>query len=65
MLYSAFGIFCGIDPSRQLAQMTKHRGAEVVIGGGEHLPCRSGSFDYALLMTVICFLPDIGTVFVK
>ncbi|MDP2797806.1 MAG: class I SAM-dependent methyltransferase [Methanoregula sp.] len=52
------GICCGIDPSSSLAEMAKSRGVEVAIGVGEHLPYRSGSFDYAVMMTVICFLDD-------
>jgi len=51
-----FGIPYGIDPSRELAQMAKNRGIEVVLGEGEHLPYRAGAFDYVLMMTVICFL---------
>jgi len=27
-------------------------------GEGEHLPYCTGSFDYVLMMPVICFLPD-------
>ena len=52
------GIGCGIDPSRPLLAMAKARGTEVVQGEGEHLPFRTGSFDYVLMMTVICFLED-------
>ena len=57
------GIRFGIDPSRELAQMAKHRGVEVVCGEGEHLPYRAGSFDHVLMMTVICFLDDVREVF--
>ncbi len=55
-------ICCGIDPSSPLAKMAKCRGIEVAIGVGEHLPYRSGSFDYAVMMTVICFLDDMDEV---
>jgi len=58
-----FGIPCGIDPSRELARMAKKRGIEAVLGEGEHLPYRAGSFDYVLMMTVICFLDDAVAVF--
>ncbi len=51
-----FGICCGIDPSRETHTDSKERGIEAVIGEGEHLPYRPGSFDYVLMMTVICFL---------
>lgn len=57
------GIRCGIDPSRELTQMAKGRGIEVVRGEGEHLPYRADSFDYVLMMTVICFLDDVEAVF--
>jgi ubiquinone/menaquinone biosynthesis C-methylase UbiE len=59
----AFDICCGIDPSRELLRIAKRRGVEVVLGRGEHLPYRPGSFDYVLMMTVICFLDDVKTVF--
>jgi ubiquinone/menaquinone biosynthesis C-methylase UbiE len=36
--------------------MAKRRGVEVVLGEAEHLPYRAGSFDFVLMMTVICFL---------
>ena len=54
---------CGVDPSRELLKMAKSRGMEVVVGEGEHLPYRADSFDYVLMMTVICFLDDVGVVF--
>jgi ubiquinone/menaquinone biosynthesis C-methylase UbiE len=57
------GIRCGIDPSRELVRMAKSRGNEVVQGEGEHLPYHAGSFDYVLMMTVICFLEDVTAVF--
>jgi len=56
------GIRCGIDPSFPLAEMAKRRSVEVAIVVGEHLPYRSGSFDYAVMMTVICFLDDMAKV---
>lgn len=46
----------GIDPSGKLIAMANTRGVEVVLGAGEHLPYRAGTFDYVLMMTVICFL---------
>jgi SAM-dependent methyltransferase len=59
---ASLGIRCGIDPSFPLLKMAKSRGVEVAIGVGEHLPYRSGSFDHAVMMTVICFLDDIAGV---
>jgi len=57
------GIRYGIDPSRGLVRMARQRGIEVVLGEGGHLPYRAGSFDYVLMMTVICFLDDVTGVF--
>jgi ubiquinone/menaquinone biosynthesis C-methylase UbiE len=39
--------------------MAKHRDIEVARGEAEHLPYHAGSFDFVLMMTVICFLDDI------
>jgi ubiquinone/menaquinone biosynthesis C-methylase UbiE len=58
-----FNIRCGIDPSRGLARAAKVQGIEVVLGEGEHLPYREASFDYVLMMTVICFLDDAAAAF--
>lgn len=57
------GIQYGIDPSRSLLKLAKSRGIEVLMGEGEHLPYRADSFDFVLMMTVICFLDDVGAVF--
>ncbi len=38
-------------------------GIEVILGEGEHIPCRTGSWIYVLMMTVICFLNDVIAVF--
>ncbi len=56
------GIRYGIDPSRGLGQKARKRGIEIVQGVGEHLPYCAETFDYVLMMTVICFLenpPDV------
>ena len=52
------GIRFGIDPARKLLMMAKRRGIEVIRGEGEHLPYRPGSFDYVLMITVVCFVRD-------
>ena len=48
----------GIDPSHKLIGMARTRGIEVVQGEGEYLPYRAETFDYVLMMTVICFLEN-------
>jgi ubiquinone/menaquinone biosynthesis C-methylase UbiE len=57
------GICCGIDPSLSLAIIAKRRGVEIALGVGEYLPYDSESFDYTIMMTVICFLDNIPGVF--
>jgi SAM-dependent methyltransferase len=52
------GIPYGIDPSGNLITMANARGIGVVQGEGEHLPFCAGTFDYVLMMTVICFLKN-------
>jgi ubiquinone/menaquinone biosynthesis C-methylase UbiE len=52
------GIRCGIDPSSKLIEMARTRGIEVVLGVGEHLPYPAETFDYVLMMTVICYLEN-------
>jgi ubiquinone/menaquinone biosynthesis C-methylase UbiE len=57
------GIGYGIDPSRNLLKIAKSRGIEVMKGEGEHLPYHSGTFDYILMMTVICFADGVDALF--
>jgi SAM-dependent methyltransferase len=52
------GIRYGIDQSLRLIEMAKTRGIKVAQGEGEHLPYRAVTFDYVLMMTVICFLEN-------
>ncbi|NMB79841.1 MAG: class I SAM-dependent methyltransferase [Methanomicrobiales archaeon] len=57
------GIGWGIDPSREQIRLAQERGVVVVLGEGEHLPYRPGSFDCVLMMTVICFVEDPQSLF--
>ena len=53
----------GLDPAPALLRMARQRGVETVLGVGEDLPFRAGTFDYVLMMTVICFMADIARSF--
>lgn len=53
------GAALGIEPSRAMAQMAHARGLPTVQAYGEQLPVPSGRFDFALLVTVICFVADV------
>lgn len=57
------GIRVGVDPSPAMAAIARVRGIEVVIGKAEHLPFSNEQFDYALMVTTICFVDDLGTAF--
>ncbi len=55
------GIRYGIEPSAKMRELAVKRGIEVVDGTGEALPYDDGRFDYALMVTTICFLDDVGS----
>ena len=57
---SRLGIRHGLDPSPRLLAMARQRGVETVLGNGEYLPYRAGTFNRVLMMTVICFLDDVA-----
>jgi len=57
------GIKVGVDPSSQMRKIAKERGIEVAAGIAESLPFDDSIFDYALMVTTICFLDDIETSF--
>jgi SAM-dependent methyltransferase len=53
------GAALGIEPSRAMAKIAHARGLTTVQAHGEYLPVPSGRFDFALLVTVICFVVDV------
>jgi SAM-dependent methyltransferase len=53
------GVRFGIDPSMNMVRAAMRRGVEVILGAGENLPCKEGSFDILLMVTTICFLDDV------
>ena len=52
------GIGLGVEPSEKLASVAESRGVRVIRGVAEDLPLGDSSFDFALLVTTICFLDD-------
>ncbi|GLI32839.1 class I SAM-dependent methyltransferase [Desulforhabdus amnigena] len=50
------GVGVGVDPSPRMLAHAAARGIEVVEGVAENLPFANGSFDYALVVTTICFV---------
>ncbi len=53
------GIKTGIEPSRAMGKIARQRGIEVFNGVAEALPFDDDQFDFALMVTTICFLDDI------
>ena len=54
------GIKTGIDPSRRMMEKAVERGIKVKEGVAEKLPFPDHSFDYALMVTTICFVDDVA-----
>src|SRR5438445_13302667 len=59
---ATLGIRTGLDPSA-MAAIARTRGVEVTIGKAELLPFAAEEFDYALMVTTICFVDDLGAAF--
>jgi ubiquinone/menaquinone biosynthesis C-methylase UbiE len=53
-----FGIKEGCDPSDTMRKKAIERGINAVYGIAENLPYPSDSFDFALMVTTICFVDD-------
>jgi SAM-dependent methyltransferase len=52
------GIQIGIEPAFAMRAMARDRGIEVIGGAAEALPFREGAFDFALMVTTICFVDN-------
>lgn len=50
------GVQVGVDPSPAMLFHASARGIKVVEGVAENLPFEVGTFDYALVVTTICFV---------
>jgi SAM-dependent methyltransferase len=57
------GISVGVEPAPQMAQLAHQRGIVVREGIAEALPFADNCFDFALMVTVICFLDDVAKAF--
>ena len=53
-----FGIKVGVEPARAMAEIARKRGITVYEAKAEHLPFQDNSFDFALMVTTLCFLED-------
>jgi len=57
------GIKLGIEPSRKMRELAQNRGIETIEGIAEKLPFRDSQFEFALMVTTICFVDDIQVSF--
>ena len=57
------GIGIGVDPSRRMGEIAQRRSIEVIGAVAESLPFHDSQFDFALMITTICFVDDIGASF--
>lgn len=53
-----FGITIGVEPSAKMAEIARSKGIEVIEGVAEDLPIGNETFDFALMVTTICFVDD-------
>jgi SAM-dependent methyltransferase len=52
------GIEVGVEPARAMAAIARKRGIKVLEAYAEGLPFSDASFDFVLMVTVLCFLAD-------
>jgi ubiquinone/menaquinone biosynthesis C-methylase UbiE len=57
------GIRVGVEPSKAMRKVARKRSIEVIDGVAEALPFKDCQFDFALMVTTICFVDDIVTSF--
>lgn len=53
------GIEVGVEPSQEMRRLARSRGISVFNAVAEKLPFAEERFDFALMVTTICFLDDI------
>lgn len=60
---SQLGIGFGVEPSEKMATEAIKKGIQVMIGTAEELPVEDESYQFALMVTVDCFLHDVPKAF--
>ena len=53
-----FGIKVGLESARAMAEIARKRGIHAFETKAETLPCKDNSFDFALMVTALCFLKN-------
>ena len=57
------GIRLGVEPSKKMREIAKQREIDAIDGVAENLPFDDAQFDFALMVTTVCFLDDVETAF--
>ncbi|MBI5236815.1 MAG: class I SAM-dependent methyltransferase [Deltaproteobacteria bacterium] len=57
------GIKIGVEPSARMRDIARQRGIDAVEGVAEKLPFMPNWYNFAIMVTVICFLDDAGAAF--
>jgi len=57
------GIKLGVEPSHKMREVAQSRGIETIEGIAERLPFPDSQFEFALMVTTICFVDDIQASF--
>jgi len=60
-----FGISVGVEPSKSMRELARAKGLDVYDAAAEHLPFEDARFDFALMVTTICFVDDIKASFLE
>ena len=53
----------GIDPSEKMLNLAQQKGIVVLTAVAKHLPFKNNIFDFALMVTTICFVDDLNISF--
>lgn len=53
----------GVEPSEKMSRIAEQRGITVHRAYAENLPIENSSYDFALMVTTVCFLSDIPKAF--
>ncbi|MEX1269282.1 MAG: class I SAM-dependent methyltransferase [Balneolaceae bacterium] len=53
----------GVDPSENMARIAQQRGIKTLLAKAEAIPFLSNTFDFAVMITTVCFLDNIPKAF--
>lgn len=59
----SLGISLGVEPSAAMRNIASGRGLSIIDGSAELLPINDDCYDYALLVTTVCFLDSLELAF--